>query len=503
MTSHLEQFNDSVARAADEDFLLMPRWGYIVSALVLFLIGFFGFFLNLLVILLMFKDRQLWTPLNIILFNLVCSDFSVSVLGNPFTLISALFHRWVFGRTMCVLYGFFMALLGISSITTLTVISFERYLMVTRPLRSRHLSSRGACGLIVLIWTYSLALTTPPLIGWGSYVNEAANISCSVNWHEQSANTLTYILFLFAMGQILPLAVITFSYVNIIRTLKQNSQRLGRVSRAESRATAMVFIMIVAFTIAWTPYSLFALLEQFATEGIISPGLGVIPALIAKSSICYDPLIYVGMNSQRPERNTVITETRNDATRSDINNRNYTKIPELSTIQENKSTSGVEKSGETVCEDDLINDNCKMTPITEPCTLTDHPLILTIVDSDGLLLSQAIKRNNNIDDLWKICDVDDLEMHSTDAIRLEDTIQISRTLPTMKHSYSLDLSYVAQERKRQKIKGKSNKAVCLPPPDFLVDMMVVTKFLAPEAERDSFKNCICMNEKNNADDANL
>lgn len=55
---------------------------------------------------------QLWTPLNVILFNLVCSDFSVSVLGNPFTLVSALFHRWVFGHTMCVLYGFFMALLG-------------------------------------------------------------------------------------------------------------------------------------------------------------------------------------------------------------------------------------------------------------------------------------------------------------------------------------------------------------------------------------------------------
>lgn len=44
--------------------------------------------------------------------NLVCSDFSVSILGNPFTLISALHHRWIFGKTMCVIYGFFMTLLG-------------------------------------------------------------------------------------------------------------------------------------------------------------------------------------------------------------------------------------------------------------------------------------------------------------------------------------------------------------------------------------------------------
>lgn len=32
----------------------------------------------------------------------------------------------------------------------------------------------------------------------------------------------------------------------------------------------MVFIMIIAFTVAWTPYSLFALIEQFASEGIVS-----------------------------------------------------------------------------------------------------------------------------------------------------------------------------------------------------------------------------------------
>ncbi|XP_048483207.1 melanopsin-like [Plutella xylostella] len=116
-TIYQDVINDTVVRAYDEGFpLLMPRWGYVVSAFVLFLIGFFGFFLNLMVILLMFKDRQLWTPLNMILFNLVCSDFSVSVLGNPFTLISALFHRWIFGKTMCVLYGFFMALLGESFI---------------------------------------------------------------------------------------------------------------------------------------------------------------------------------------------------------------------------------------------------------------------------------------------------------------------------------------------------------------------------------------------------
>ncbi|CAB3228381.1 unnamed protein product [Arctia plantaginis] len=66
MTSFPEHFNDTVVKAYEEGFpLLMPRWGYVASAFVLFLIGFFGFFLNLMVILLMFKDRQVSLYLNL------------------------------------------------------------------------------------------------------------------------------------------------------------------------------------------------------------------------------------------------------------------------------------------------------------------------------------------------------------------------------------------------------------------------------------------------------
>lgn len=110
---------------------LMEPWGYNSAATVLFFIQIFGFSLNLFVIILMCRDAQvyvflyplieiikqmeniqIWNPINIIIFNLVCCDFSVSIFGNPFALASALSHRWRFGVLGCQLYGFFMALLG-------------------------------------------------------------------------------------------------------------------------------------------------------------------------------------------------------------------------------------------------------------------------------------------------------------------------------------------------------------------------------------------------------
>ncbi|KAG8295938.1 parapinopsin-like [Homalodisca vitripennis] len=288
---------DDTVLVAPMSGLLMPHEGYVAAAITLFFIGFFGFFTNLIVIILMCREKQLWTPLNVILFNLVLSDFSVSILGNPWTLASAVARRWLFGRLMCIMYGFFMSLLGISSITTLMVLSFERYLIISRPFHSRHLTHKGAICLILAIWTYSLVLTAPPLFGWGAYVNEAANISCSVNWETRSYNATTYILFLFAMGLVVPVVVICFSYINIIRTMKKNMLAMGRVTKAESRVAIMVFVMIVAFFIAWTPYAVLALVIQFGNASI-HPAVAVVPALVAKSSICYNPIIYVGLNTQ-------------------------------------------------------------------------------------------------------------------------------------------------------------------------------------------------------------
>lgn len=72
---------------------------------------------------------------------------------------------------------------------------------------------------------------------------------------------------------------------------------MGRVTKAESRVATMVAVMIVAFFVAWTPYALLALIIQFGdTE--VHPGVAVVPALVAKSSICYNPIIYVGLNTQ-------------------------------------------------------------------------------------------------------------------------------------------------------------------------------------------------------------
>jgi c-opsin len=57
--------------SAGEEPLMHPA-GYIVSAIALFFIGFFGFFFNLLVIILMFREKQVTKYLSSILSQDLC-----------------------------------------------------------------------------------------------------------------------------------------------------------------------------------------------------------------------------------------------------------------------------------------------------------------------------------------------------------------------------------------------------------------------------------------------
>lgn len=59
----------------------------------------------------------------------------------------------------------------------------------------------------------------------------------------------------------------------------------------------MVAVMILAFLAAWLPYSVLALLIAFGGARF-SPTVSIIPALCAKSSICWNPIIYIGLNTQ-------------------------------------------------------------------------------------------------------------------------------------------------------------------------------------------------------------
>ncbi|CAD1479339.1 unnamed protein product, partial [Heterotrigona itama] len=241
---------------------------YVSAAITLGFIGFFGFTMNLLVAVVIVKDAEtLWTPVNVILVNLVVGDFLVAAFGNPVAMVSAITGGWYWGYKMCLwynsLYAWFMSTLGFASIGNLTVMAVERWLLVAKPMKA--LSIRHAIILGFFVWIYALCLSLPPLFGWGSYSPEAGNVSCSVSWevHDPVTKTKSYIGFLFIFGLIIPVLVISSSYTAIILTLRRVRKRAGASGRREAKITKMVALMITAFLLAWSPYAALAIAAQY------------------------------------------------------------------------------------------------------------------------------------------------------------------------------------------------------------------------------------------------
>ena len=86
--------------------------------------------------------------------------------------------------------------------------------------------------------------------------------------------------------------------------------------KRENKVNLMVFVMLFAFLVCWTPYaaiSAYQVLnkvvllngEDFKDNiflqifgGFVSASASFFPVLFCKSSICWNPVIYVLMNSQ-------------------------------------------------------------------------------------------------------------------------------------------------------------------------------------------------------------
>nr|CAD7573163.1 unnamed protein product [Timema californicum] len=177
-------------------------------------------------------------------------------------------------------------------------------------------------------WVYCLALALPPLFGWSSYNTEGFLTSCSWDYITQSTSNRAYYIYLLTLGFVVPVSVITYCYTFILAAIfahgkemvgvkatgggggnygttapSSNSRSNGKSSGASVRAkhsassstirTANIIIMLVAlFVISWTPYTVVTMIGQFGDVRLVTPWVATMPALFAKASVVYNPIVY-------------------------------------------------------------------------------------------------------------------------------------------------------------------------------------------------------------------
>ncbi|XP_027004176.1 histamine H3 receptor isoform X1 [Tachysurus fulvidraco] len=123
---------------------------------------------NALVIFAFVVDKSLRNQSNYFFLNLAISDFLVGAFCIPVYMPYILTGRWMLGRGLCKLWLVMDYLLCTASVFNIVLISYDRFLSVTRAVRYR--AQQGmtqlAVGKMLAVWLLAFLLYGPAIIFW-------------------------------------------------------------------------------------------------------------------------------------------------------------------------------------------------------------------------------------------------------------------------------------------------------------------------------------------------
>lgn len=282
----------------------------------------------------------------------------------------------------CRIYGFVGGLSGTVSIVTLSAISFDRYVMIKFPL-NRVYSNLRVKICIIITWLYSLTFSVIPVldIGLGKYTYEGYLTSCSFDYLTQDPNERYFIFSFFIAAWVVPFALITFSYINIVRVVTTRSiaskgsrdcfrhVKEENSRRQEIKLAVIVLCSICLWVMAWTPYSIVALLGIFNQQHLISPLSSMIPAVFCKTASCLNPLLYALSHPKFK------SELRNLFCVS-VRSRDISKVWSVQNSKDSKSISIRKESSDV--EEEMIEIDIGPVASTKQISFEGDPATITV-----------------------------------------------------------------------------------------------------------------------------
>ncbi|EDO39353.1 predicted protein, partial [Nematostella vectensis] len=171
---------------------------------------------NSLVIHVIKLDSRLHMPTFYFLVNLCAADIFTAVAYIPFYVVSVIQHSWVFGEEFCQIHAFLISLGFNASLITLSLVSFDRYLAITSPLKyPLKMTGRRMRWLLVLSWVHSIIWAAFPLVNWGEYMSDPHTHTCRPNWSAAGLISKSYVICMACFVFAIPVLVMIFCYAKI------------------------------------------------------------------------------------------------------------------------------------------------------------------------------------------------------------------------------------------------------------------------------------------------
>jgi len=283
----------------DDDIITLSMTVLYVIIMIIALAG------NTLLIYIVWKKPGTRNLTSFLFVNMAVADLMVALFQMPVSIT----HFYVYGSSELIIfhcrfvyYVFYVS--ATASISCLTVMAFDRYFAVVHPFR-RSLWFRKPKIITPIIWISSVALMSIVPVAF-----KLIEGKCGV---EQSLVLPFYACF-FAVGFLLPLAVISVLYTKVARKLwlhevpvdhnVSGSQRKHEIPK--KKVIRMLIIVVVVFAVCWLPLHVYQMLTSVAL-GSSEPSEKLDLYVTVLVYVCYwlshansaiNPWLYIGLNGK-------------------------------------------------------------------------------------------------------------------------------------------------------------------------------------------------------------
>ncbi|OCT64633.1 hypothetical protein XELAEV_18045732mg [Xenopus laevis] len=244
-----------------------------------FLIYLMTLTVNLLILLLIITDSHLHSSMYFLLGTLACLDMGYSSVTVPRMLYDLLTSKRIISLQACITQIFFFVFLAISEMCLLSVMSYDRYIAICRPLHYMRIMNWKACiqfVLIVLVFSamYSL-MHTLALTKLSFYKSDSLQtFFCDLPQLLQVSSSDAFIneMLIFVLGTLLAV-VISFAtfypYITIIITVLKMAtinMRSKAFSTLFSHLTVVVIFYSTLFFNYYSPDAKYHVIEDKVTS---------------------------------------------------------------------------------------------------------------------------------------------------------------------------------------------------------------------------------------------
>ena len=222
------------------------------------LIGIIGN-LGLLIVILM--NPQLRTAPNTMVLNLTLGDLLFLLMSAPFHIEHEIHPCWQYRQLGCKLVSAGQVVGMCVCILSLTAVSGERYMAITRKIRIG--KGKAFCqtvGALIAIWSLSIAFAIP--VFFLASMMDGVPICLALPHFEKSAKW--YVCLLCVFMYVIPLIFITVCYLLMARALFQSTRTFKGEKQPGERQFVMrrrlaiiILVMSVFFACFWLPYHVY------------------------------------------------------------------------------------------------------------------------------------------------------------------------------------------------------------------------------------------------------